>query len=77
VGRFQVVNGFSNEFGHIYIAQGLVQTPDNRKEEEGITQVKKVPFKKILRMIAREEISDGQSMNALIRAAMKLRIIST
>ncbi|MBI2012643.1 NUDIX hydrolase [Candidatus Curtissbacteria bacterium] len=71
IGRFQVMNGICNEFGHVYVARKLRQTKFDKKEEEGIIRVVRVPFDKAIKMIKTGKISDGQSINALMLASLK------
>ena len=73
VGKFQVENGIGSEIGYVFIARELKMAISNKMTEEGIDELKKVPFKKALAMIESEEITDGQSIVALTKANLWLR----
>ena len=66
LGRFQVMNGLSNEFMHVFLATGLKQAKSNDMAEEGIDELKKVSLTKAHKMIKSGEISDGQTIAALM-----------
>lgn len=74
IGRFQSWGGVCNEWTFVYCAEGLIQTGQNEQQEEGISEVKKVPFAKAIEMVARGDISDSGSIVALMYAARKLKI---
>ena len=74
MGTFQSWNGVCNEWTHVYCAEGLMQTGYNEQQEEGISEVKKVPFAKAIEMVARGIITDSGSIVALLYVALKLRM---
>ena len=53
----------------------VTQTSDNQQEEEGITQMKKVPFNEVLKMIERGEITDSHTISAITMVGLKLNLI--
>ena len=74
LGAFQSGNGLMQAPIHAFLATELVQTPDHKKDEEGIKEVKMVPLKKVFHMIRKGEITDGESIVALTLAAFELGI---
>jgi hypothetical protein len=66
LGEFYSANGLLREKGHVFLATGLNQTGENEQEEEGIDQVIKLPLEKIMDMIRKGEIKDGQTMSSLM-----------
>lgn len=74
VGRFQVFNGFCNEWGHIYIARDIKSTDTSKQGDEGISKMKKVLLKNALKMVRSGEITDSASIVALTRVAMELML---
>ncbi len=74
VGNFQAMSGVVGEKGHVFIARGLKETKENKKLEENIVEIKKVSFRKALRMIHDNEITDGHSIITLSKAALFLKI---
>ncbi len=72
IGKFQTMNGVSNEISHVFLARELRETGENKQSEEGITEFKKVPFKTSLNLIKSGEITDGQTIASLMQAALKL-----
>lgn len=79
LGKFQVLNGFTDEMGYVYCAQNLERVGENEKamSEEGISRVMRVPFRRVLGMIKKGEITDGQSIVALSYAALHLGYTNT
>lgn len=72
LGTFQSANGLLSEMSHAFLARDLRQTHKNKKHEEGITEVRRVPMSQLLTMIHAGEFTDGQSMAAVLLAALEL-----
>lgn len=72
IGTFQVANGLLSEMGYVYLAQKLTEVPENEQSEEGIEEVLRVPFEKVLQMIADGKINDGQTITAVALARKSL-----
>ncbi len=72
IGQFENLNGISTEISHVFLAKNVEQAGNSQSAEEGITQIKKLPFESALAMIYKGEITDGQSINALFYAALAL-----
>lgn len=73
IGTFQAMNGIVEEPGNVFIARDISMTGVNDKTGEGITDIKRVPFKKVLGMIAKSEITDAHSIVALTHAWLYLK----
>lgn len=71
LGSAQVMNGVCNEMSYFFIAKDLKET-ENKSQEEGIVEIKKFPFGKVLEMIKKGEFDDGQSMAAILKASLYL-----
>ena len=74
-GKFYSLSGLSNVVNYCFIAEGLNQTGSNEQKEEGITELTKVPFKKVLKMIDSGKIFDEQSIAAIFIAGRKLKLL--
>ncbi|MEK7123110.1 MAG: NUDIX hydrolase [Patescibacteria group bacterium] len=74
LGTYQVLNGFVDEMGQVFLARDLHQTGTNGQAEEGIAEVRQVALAKCLAMIRDGEITDGQSIVALTLAALEFNI---
>lgn len=74
LGKFQPCNGLLSELSYVFLATDLKKTGGGNPEEEGINALRKIPFKKALRMIKAGKINDGQSIVGLTLAAMALKI---
>ncbi|MBI4599385.1 NUDIX hydrolase [Candidatus Uhrbacteria bacterium] len=77
LGKYQILNGLTDEIGYAYCAQNLDHIGKNEKEmnEEGISRVMRVPFRQALDMIKNGKITDGQSIVALSLAALNRGIL--
>lgn len=77
LGQMNALNGIANAPEHVFLARTLHATPNTAdlaatQHEEGITDVRWVPFGDALRMISDGEISDGETIAALAFAAIHL-----
>jgi 8-oxo-dGDP phosphatase len=75
MGKFQTMNGVSTEISHVFLARDLKQTSESKQAEEGITELKKIPFKNALDLVKSGEITDGQTIAALTQTALRLGLI--
>jgi ADP-ribose pyrophosphatase len=71
-GRLEAMNGICTEVQHVFLARGLTHAGGDRRAEEGITEVRAVPLGEAFAMIARGEITDGQTVSSLALAALRL-----
>jgi 8-oxo-dGTP pyrophosphatase MutT (NUDIX family) len=75
IGEQEVANGWTGQLSHIYIARSVVETINNEGRDEGITTVKKVPFRIVMEMIKNGEMVESNSIAALTLTALKLGLI--
>ncbi|MGI8645469.1 MAG: NUDIX domain-containing protein [Nocardioides sp.] len=66
------LNGVCRAREHVFLARGLREVAGEARAEEGITAVRRVPWPEVLRMVREGEISDAESMAALLCAALEL-----
>ena len=77
LGTMFALNGVSHAPEHVYLARGL--RPSGRPTEqavEGITGVRAVPWADVLRLVADGSITDGETVAALMYAAIALGRVS-
>ena len=72
VGTMQALNGVCEAPEHVYVARGLSQADATGHHEEGISEVRTVPFPEVLAMVANGTITDGETVAALMYAALHL-----
>lgn len=75
VGEFTPWNGISDEISHVFVAKGLTQTGRELDPNEGILEVRQVPFEKVFDLVKSGEINDGQTISALTLAKIHLNKI--
>ena len=52
--------GMTGQIMHVFVAGNLTETNENEQAEEGIDKMQKIPLKKVLEMVEKNEIVDGQ-----------------
>jgi len=72
VGTMQALNGVCEAPEHVFVARGLTLAKATGHHEEGISDVRTVPFAEVLAMVARGEVTDGETVAALMYAAIHL-----
>jgi ADP-ribose pyrophosphatase YjhB (NUDIX family) len=72
VGRMNALNGVCVAPEVVYLATGLSPAAGSEQEAEGISAVRAVPWADVLAMVARGTISDGETVAALMFAALAL-----
>ncbi|MEV7693937.1 NUDIX hydrolase [Microbacterium sp. NPDC089189] len=74
LGTMNALNGIAVAPEHVFLAQGLSAPADasTTQHEEGIAEVRRVPFAEALRMVADGEITDGETVAALAYAGIHL-----
>lgn len=72
IGRMNALNGVCVAPEVVYLATGLSPVGGAEQEAEGITAVHTVPWPEVLAMVARGEVSDGETVAALMYAALAL-----
>lgn len=66
---FHLSNSVGDEFGHIYLAQGLEQFEAEPEETEQI-EIRKLPFSEAYRMVCNSEITDSLAVAAILRVQL-------
>ena len=74
IGRMDALNGISRAPEVVFLARGLTRGahPGDSQVEEGISDVRAVPWAETLRLIGAGEIRDGETIAALMFAAVAL-----
>ncbi len=72
VGTMQALNGICEAPEHVFVARGLSLADATGHHEEGISDVRTVPFAEVLDMVANGAITDGETVAALMYAAIHL-----
>jgi 8-oxo-dGTP pyrophosphatase MutT (NUDIX family) len=75
IGVFTPLNGIVNEVSNIFLATDLEETGSEPDQNEGIMEVRRVPFEKVFDLVKSGEISDGQTIAALTLAKIHLNKI--
>ncbi len=66
IGTWYPLNGICNESAHVFVAKKLICEGHNHPEEEGISGKVFLPLKKVRQMIRKGQITDGQTLVALL-----------
>lgn len=72
IGKTTPYDGISAEVDHVYLARSLTKTNQPLDANEGIKEIRKVPFDKVFDLIKSGEISSGQTITALTLAKLYL-----
>jgi 8-oxo-dGTP pyrophosphatase MutT (NUDIX family) len=72
LGEVFSLNGVSDAPGRVFLAQGLSQVGGEETEVEGITATRTVSRTELAAMISRDEITDNESLGALLKALVAL-----
>jgi 8-oxo-dGTP pyrophosphatase MutT (NUDIX family) len=72
LGSMQALNGICEAPEHVFLARGLTSSDATGHHEEGISDVRAVPFPEVLAMVANGTITDGETVAALMYAAIHL-----
>ena len=73
VGAMFALNGICHAPEHVYLARGLHPSGVPVEQEvEGITAVRRVPWARVLELVADGTITDGETVAALMYAALAL-----
>jgi 8-oxo-dGTP pyrophosphatase MutT (NUDIX family) len=75
IGQFSPLNGISNEVSNVFLARDLEETGRGLDKNEGIMEIRTVPFAKVFDLVKSGEISDGQTIAALTLAKIHLKKI--
>ena len=66
------LNGVCRAPEHVFLARGLRAVDGSAREEEGISDVRRVPWPEVLEMVRTGVIGDSESMAALLLAEVEL-----
>ncbi len=72
IGRMQALIGVANAPEIVYLARGLSDVGGDRRHEEGITAVHRVPMTELVERVGKAEISDGETVACLMFALVAL-----
>jgi len=72
VGQSQALNGSSSQIDQVFIAKGLSRKKGKKEKKEGIGAVRKFKVSRIVEMIKKGDISDGQALAHLTMALLYL-----
>ena len=73
LGEVWSLNGVAHAPGRIYLARRLRRSDAaSAMDEEGITEVLTLPWHEVMGMVGRGDISDGETLAPLLRAALAL-----
>jgi 8-oxo-dGTP pyrophosphatase MutT (NUDIX family) len=74
LGTLQALNGICEAPEHFFLDRGVTCVSEDRAEQaaEGISAVRRVPVADVLSMVGRGEITDGESVAALMLALLHL-----
>lgn len=73
IGEIQTMNGISDEFVHIFMAQDLDTSNEQPQAEEAIMALQAVPLKDLFSMIESDELTDAQSIAAIVKTALVMK----
>lgn len=72
LGEVFALNGVADARAEVFLAQGLDDVGGGSLEEEGITDVRAVPWTETLEMVRRGEIHDSETISCLMLAGLAL-----
>lgn len=73
IGDMTSLNGISNAPEHVFLARGLRAAPDDgtaSRAEEGIADVRRVPWREVQQLLATGRITDAETIAALMFATI-------
>lgn len=71
IGTIQAFNGLCSEISHIFLAENLHQTEQNKQDEEGIADLEHLTFADIDKLIKEGKITDSQTISAIMLTRLK------
>lgn len=72
IGFFNSLNGICRAPGYVFLARGLTPVAGDAMKEEGITDLRRVPWVEVRDLIASGAITDAESLAALTYASVAL-----
>ncbi|SDT24095.1 8-oxo-dGTP pyrophosphatase MutT, NUDIX family [Friedmanniella luteola] len=77
IGAVDSLNGVAAAPGQVYLATDLTEVGGRETEAEGITDVRRVPWAELVAMIGRGEVTDNETLGALMLAVVALDRVRT
>ena len=77
IGAVDSLNGVAAAAGQVWLATDLTEVGGRETEAEGITEVARVPWAELVAMIGRGEITDNETLGALMLAVVALDRVRT
>lgn len=75
LGEIQVMSGTANHKTTVFIAENTRETSDHKQEEDGITEMQKVPFQRVFEMIRSGRLNHSETIMSITLAALHLKIM--
>lgn len=72
IGRLHTSNSVCDEYGILFLAQGLTQSEAEPEDTEDL-QIRKLPFEEAYQMVCRGEITDSLSVIAILRLKLLMQ----
>jgi len=72
LGAVDSLNRIAAAPGRVFLATGLHEVGGAETEVEGITEVRRVPLAELVAMLARGEVTDNETLGALLLALVEL-----
>lgn len=77
IGDMFALNGVCHAPEHVFLARGLSEADEPAEHaEEGIAAVRRIPWPEVLRLVADGTVTDGETVAALMYAALALGRVS-
>ncbi|GAA1838910.1 NUDIX domain-containing protein [Microlunatus capsulatus] len=77
IGAVDSLNGVAAAPGQVYLATDLTEVGGDEAAAEGITAVRRVPWAELVAMVGRGEVTDNETLGALMLAAVALGRVRT
>jgi 8-oxo-dGTP pyrophosphatase MutT (NUDIX family) len=77
LGAVDSLNGVAAAPGQVWLATDLTEVGGRETEAEGITEVRRVPWAELVAMIGRGEVTDNETLGALMLAVVALGRVRT
>jgi 8-oxo-dGTP pyrophosphatase MutT (NUDIX family) len=75
LGAVDSLNGVAAAPGRVFLATDLTEVGGSETEVEGITAVRRVPWADLFAMIGRGEVTDNETLGALMLAVVALDLV--
>ena len=72
IGFFNSLNGICRAPGYVFLARGLTPVASHSMHEEGITELRRVPWSQVRDLIASGAFTDAETLCALTYASIAL-----